>query len=247
MKALGIIEYDGTNFLGFQSQKKGRTVEGCLEKALEILFDEPVNIHGAGRTDTGVHARGQTFSFSLPSKRDLQDLLLSLNRLLPKDIHVVSLKEVPESFDARHSAKGKHYSYSLHYGERDPFAKFEWQLEVPGFDPDLFKKAILLMEGKHDFSSFTTKGEDPHSFVRTIWKIVIKEKEEHIRVDLYGDGFMRYMVRIMVGTAVKCAYGKISLEEVASALSNKKRKPFSYLADPCGLVLEEVYYEEVPF
>lgn len=242
MKAMGIIQYDGAGFLGFQSQKKGRTVEGCLEKALEILFNEPVNIHGAGRTDTGVSAKGQTFSFVLPTERNLTNLLVSLNRLLPKDVYVISLKEVPDSFDARHSAKGKHYSYSLHYGKRDPFAKFEWQLEVPGFDPSLFKKAILLMKGKHDFSSFTAKGEDPHDFVRTIERIEIEENDDHIRVDFYGDGFMRYMVRIIVGTAVKCAYKKVTIEEVASALDNAERKPFSFLADPCGLVLEEVFY-----
>lgn len=242
MKAMGIIQYDGRDFLGFQSQKKGRTVEGCLEEALGILFDQPVNVHGAGRTDTGVSAKGQTFSFSLPADRELSSLLISLNRLLPKDMVVLSLKEVPDSFDARHSAKGKHYSYSLHYGERDPFASHEWQIEVPGFDVSLFKETILLMKGRHDFSSFTSKSEDPHDFVRTIDTIEIKENGGHIRVDFHGDGFMRYMVRIIVGTAVKAAYGKVSLKEVASALDNEERKPFSYLADPCGLVLEEVFY-----
>lgn len=247
MKALGIVRYDGHDFLGFQSQKEGRTVEGTIEKSLETLFGEPINIHGAGRTDTGVSAKGQTFSFTLPSARDLPSLLLALNRLLPKDIQVISLREVPDSFDARHSSIGKHYSYSLHVGERDPFAKFEWQLEVPGFDSSSFKKAILLMKGKHDFSSFTSKTEDPNDFVRNIEKIEIKEEDGHIRVDFYGDGFMRYMVRIIVGTAVKCAYSKIAIEEVASALDNKERRSFTYLADPCGLILEEVFYPESAF
>lgn len=242
MKAMGIISYDGSQFLGFQSQKEGRTVEGVLEKALSFLFDEPINIHGAGRTDAGVSAKGQTFSFSLPSERDLLTLLNSLNRLLPSDLIVKSLVEVPDDFDARHSSKAKHYSYHLHYGQRNPFSKFEWHLEVPGFDVSLFKDAIRLFEGEHDFSSFTSKGSDPNNFIRNISKIEIEEEESHLVIHFYGNGFMRYMVRIMVGTAVKAAYGKVGLEEIAHRLDNEERKTFSYLADPCGLILEEVFY-----
>lgn len=242
MKVMGVVSYDGSAFLGFQSQKEGRTVEGSLEKALSFLFGENVNIHGAGRTDAGVSAKGQTFSFTLPSNRDLPTLLSSFNRLLPSDMVVLSLKEVPDSFDARHSAKGKHYSYHLHYGQRDPFSRFEWHLETPGFDVSVFKEAINLFLGQHDFSSFTSKEKDPNNFVRNIYDIKIEEENSRLTVHFYGNGFMRYMVRIMVGTAVKAAYHKISLEEIASRLDNKERKTFSFLADPCGLILEEVFY-----
>jgi tRNA pseudouridine38-40 synthase len=162
--------------------------------------------------------------------------------LLPKDIVVLSLTEVADSFDARHSAIGKVYSYSFHYGKRDPFRSAEYQLEFPAFDFSLFEQAMNLYLGEHDFRDFTTKASDKDGFIRRIDRLDFSLQDSHMKVTLEANGFMTYMVRIMVGVAFRVAEGKMPLEEVRALLQPGKRKILSFKADPKGLVLEEVIY-----
>lgn len=243
MKYLGVVKYLGAAYKGFERQKNLPSIQGSLEKALSSLLGRPTTIHGAGRTDAGVSARGQAFSFATAKKaEDLPSFLHSFNCLLPKDIVVLSLVEVKDSFDARHSAKGKVYSYSFHVGARDPLPSVEYQLELPHFDFDLFEKAMSLYQGEHDFRDFTTKPLDKDNFIRKIDRIDFSLVDNHMKVTLEANGFMTYMVRILVGVAFRVGEGKMSLEEVRALLRPQKRKILSFKADPKGLVLEEVLY-----
>ncbi len=243
MNYLGIVAYLGAAYRGFERQKGYPTIQGTLETALSRLAGHPLFLHGAGRTDAGVSARGQAFSFKTPEPiADLAYFRHALNRLLPSDIVVRSLSAVPDAFDARHSSSGKVYSYALHFGERDPFAIAEYQLEVPHFDFALFENAMGLCRGRHDFRDFTPKPTDKDGFVRTIRRLDFALRDGHLKTTLEADGFMTYMVRIMVGVALRAGEGKMALSEVSALLDPAERKIISFKADPRGLVLEEVLY-----
>ncbi len=239
-----VIAYDGRLYEGFQRQPNKETVQGVLERELGQLLGKKVLLHGAGRTDSGVSARGQVVSFKAsPPIRDLEKLRYAWNRLLPKTIFCSSLEEKEDGFDARHSSIGKVYSYSFSYPERNPLNAFESPLAVGSFDYSLFEKAIRIYEGKHDFKNFTTKKEDKDNFIRTLRIVSLRNDGGHIRLVLSSDGFMTYMVRLLVGAALKVATGKFTLDVLASYLDASQRKILSFKADPAGLVLEEVLYE----
>ena len=243
MKLFGVLQYNGQAYWGFEKQKEYPSIQGKLEDTLSSLLNHKIVIHGAGRTDKGVSARGQTFTFS--SQKEIQDierLRIALNRILPKDICVISLKEVHPSFDARHSSCGKIYSYSFHFGERDVLSSFEYQLELPRFSFDSFKKCMNLYIGVHDFKNFTSKPMDIDHFIRDIINIEISEKRGHVCVLLKANGFMTHQIRIMIAVAFRVGLGKMKLDEVSALLNSKERKIISYQADPVGLVLEEVLY-----
>jgi tRNA pseudouridine38-40 synthase len=243
VKYLGVVSYLGTRYKGFERQKNYETIQGHLESALAYFLGQETLIHGAGRTDAGVHARGQTFSFESPHPLEEKEALHALNRLLPSDIVVKSLSEVPSSFDARHSSEGKVYSYSFHYGERDPFALMEFQLEWPHFDLGLYQACLKLYEGQHNFEDFTTKPTDKDGFVRTIDSIqFVDGGNSHYITTFTGNGFMTYMVRILVGVAFKVAMAKMSLDEVKELLTPTERNIISYKAPAEGLCLERVIY-----
>ena len=243
-KIKAVVSYDGRGFSGFQRLKKGRSVQSELEKALSTLEDHPVSIVGAGRTDTGVSARGQVIHFETDKKRlDLERYRFSFNRLLPKDILVTSLEVVPDSFHARYSAKGKVYSYSFHLGDRNVFSPYVTQVEVPKFDLGLFEKALSLFKGTHRFYRFTSKTEDSLDFVRTIDSIDLRREGDDIRVVFEGDGFMTYMIRLIVGACFHVAEGTMSLKDIETYLEETDKKTLPYKAPAQGLCLEEVRYE----
>ena len=244
MKYCGVVSYCGMAYKGFERQKNYPTIQGKLEDALSQICGDFTPIHGAGRTDAGVNARGQTFSFEANPISDLAAFLHGLNRLLPGDIAVLSLREVAPSFDARHSSMGKVYSYSFHYGDRDPLALHEFQLEWPHFSFEQFMACMKLYEGQHNFMDFTPKAEDKDHFIRTITSIsfAYDPRGGHMKVTLRGNGFMTYMVRILVGVALKVAMGKMTLDEVRALLTPLERKIISFKAPPEGLCLEEVIY-----
>lgn len=239
-----VIAYDGRFYEGFQRQPNKATVQGALEKELSQLLGKKTLVHGAGRTDSGVSAKGQVVSFKTDSKiRDLEKFRYAWNRLLPRSIVCSSLEEKEISFDARHSASGKVYSYSFCYTQRNPLNAFESPLAVGSFNYGLFEKALRIYEGKHDFKNFTTKKEDKDSFVRDVHIEDVQNNNGHVRVLLSSNGFMTYMVRILVGVAIKVATGKFTLQTIEASLEAKERKILSFKADPVGLILEEVLYE----
>jgi len=240
-----IISYDGRLYKGFQKQPGKITIQGELERTLSYLLGEKICIHGAGRTDAGVSALGQAVSFKINKAiADLDKTKYVWNRLLPTDIYCRSLEEAPDDFDARHSAIKKIYSYSFSYRERNPLHPFETPLQVKGFDYPLFVKAMGIYEGKHDFKNFTTKKEDKDSFIRELSILSIEEKDGAVKVRLMSNGFMTYMVRMLIASAWKVAIGKFSLEFLSAHLDSKERDILSFKSDPKGLLLEKVIYDE---
>ncbi len=243
-KYLGVLQYNGQHYWGFEKQKDYPSIQGKVEEVLSSLFAHKIIIHGAGRTDKGVSAKGQTFSFSTHKEvKDIEKIRIAMNRLLPNDISVISLKEVDPSFDARHSCSGKIYSYSFHFGERDVLSPFEYQLQIPNFSYEKFKECLNVYLGEHDFKNFTSKPHDVDNYIRNIKHIEAKENNGHVYVLFSANGFMTYQIRIMMGVAFRVGLGKMTLDEVNAALNSKERKIISYKADPIGLMLEEVLYE----
>lgn len=243
MNYLLTIAYNGSKYYGFEKQKKYPSIQEEVERALSAFLGYKMTIHGSGRTDKGVHAHNQKCNFKPKDPiKDLDYCVFALNRLLPKDIFIKSIELKDDGFDSRHSAAKKIYSYSFHFGKRDPFALTEYQLEQKNFDFSLFEKAMRLYLGTHDFKNFTPKPIDKDNYIREIQEMYFDLKDNHMKVTLIANGFMTYMVRTMVGVAFRVGIGKMTLEEVEANLNPKERKILSYKADPMGLCLEDVIY-----
>lgn len=246
MRYLGYLKYRGTSFYGFERQREHRSIQGTVEAVLSQICGENVQIHGAGRTDAGVHALAQSFSFDTKSNLPIDQIVYAANRLLPEDILLSSLQEVGPSFDARHSLSGKTYEYRFSYGQKDPFqVGLLTQLQRPDFDVASFKKCLSCFEGTHDFSNLTTKKEDKENFVRTIDAILVDldETKKMGKVTFKGLHFMTYQVRLMMGLAFRCAYHQKNPDDVPALMNKKPRKILSYKAPADGLYLTEVKYE----
>ena len=239
-----ICSYDGSEFLGYQKQTKGRTIQEEIEKILSKLLNNETNIVASGRTDAKVHAEGQVFHFDTEKEDiNLDKFRYSMNALLPEDIHIISLEIVDSSFNARISATGKHYRYVVNMGEGDPFTfKYEYHLKRK-LDIDGILQGCNLFKGEHDFKDFTSKEEDFQNFVRRVDDITIKVVGEKVIFDFYGNGFMRYMIRMMVGTLVAIGLDKEKVDYISNHLDSKANRSItSYKAPGEGLTLIEVFY-----
>ena len=243
MRVLGIVSYKGTRFQGWQKQPTVITVQGEIEKALSQVLNSEVTIFGSGRTDAGVHAIGQTFTFDMSKDLDLDKLCFSINRMIDKDIKILSFSKVDDDFHARFSAKSKTYLYKIRLGVKDPFEN-EFQCIYPfEFDFDLFSKALKQFEGKHCFKDFTSKEEDEDGYVREIYQIVSKKQDNDITVEFTGNGFMRYQIRNMIGAALAVASKNEDLNFIPNHLKEEKiREICQYKAPPQGLYLVKVEY-----
>ena len=243
MRVLGVVSYKGTRFQGWQKQPTVVTVQGEIEKALSQVLNSEVTIFGSGRTDAGVHALAQTFTFDMSKDIDLDKLSFSINRMIDKDIKILSFKQVDDDFHARFSAKSKTYLYKIRLGVKDPFEN-EYQYIYPfEFDFDLFSKALKQFEGKHCFKDFTSKEEDEDGYVREIYQIVSKKQDNDIIVEFTGNGFMRYQIRNMVGAALAVASKNEDLDFIPNHLKEEKNREIcQYKAPPQGLYLVKVEY-----
>jgi tRNA pseudouridine38-40 synthase len=240
------VSYLGSAYHGFERQKQLPTIQGKIEEALSVLLQRITHIHGAGRTDAGVSAKGQTFSFETAEIADSHQFLYAFNRLLPSDISVLSLEAKDKGFDARHKSTGKRYSYTFRIGEKRPLESLlVSQFGVRAFESDVFYEAVNLYKGLHDFRDFTSKSSDIDGFVRCIFSVSHEDSDGLYRVEFIGNGFMTYQVRIMIGVALKVGFGKMTTHEVKAALKPTERKIFSYMAPAEGLTLEEVFYERL--
>ena len=246
MKYCVTLSYCGREYYGFQRQKNKKTVQCTIEKILSSYMGIETLIKAAGRTDTGVHAVGQTFCFETKKHLSAERFLSTMNRLLPKDIYLKSMREVDDSFDARHSCVGKVYEYRFTVLKRNPlWVGLVAHLQRDDFNFEAFLRGLEPFKGEHDFRNFTTKPEDPADFVRHVESIEARyEKDDDLVVVRFqGDGFMRYQIRLMVGTAIRVGLGKYSVEEVKASLSGiGERKIVPFKADPEGLYLMEVLY-----
>lgn len=245
MRLLCQVSYKGTNYQGWQKQKTAPSVQEEIEKVLSQILNTEINIFASGRTDAGVHAQRQYFHFDTDSNMDLDRLRYSANCLLPKDIFINEIRQVSDDFHARYSAKGKIYTYLMRLDERNPF-NYELETTIPyEIDIDLLIESLKLFEGTHNFQDFTSKEEDEDNFVRTIYSIEANyiEQTKQLIISIKGNGFMRYMIRNIVGAALAVAAKKEDISFIEYHLSKKdKREIVSYKAPAEGLYLVDVNY-----
>lgn len=240
------IQYDGTRYRGWQSQNStDETIQGKLTEVLSKMAGEAVAVIGSGRTDAGVHARGQVANFYLSDAWDEEEMQDYLNRYLPEDIAVIQTMKVEERFHSRYQAKSKTYLYRIHTG-RVPEVferKYVYDYRTP-IDVMRMRKAAALLIGTHDFRSFCGNKKMKKSTVRTIYDIRIEETSQELRIFYTGDGFLQNMVRILTGTLIEVGNGRRKPEEVTEILAARDRTQAGYTAPACGLTLLEVAYED---
>lgn len=245
MRYLAIVSYKGTNFCGWQKQTVSKlpSVEVTIESVISRILNIETKIYGSGRTDAGVHALGQTFHFDTSKELDVIKFAHSLNELLPEDIRIQSIKHVSDDFHARFNAKGKTYIYKIRNAKvSSPFkSNLEYTLGQP-LDIEKMVEAAKVFEGKHNFQNFNSKEEDDSGFIRDINHISVSSKNNEIIISMTGDGFMRYMVRMIVGALIQVGLGKLTSEDIKKILEDPVRKPSSYKAPAYGLYLKEVLY-----
>lgn len=242
MRILGVIAYDGSNYNGWQRQTSEPSIQQEVERVLTQLLDTPIEVYASGRTDRGVHAKGQTFHFDLPKPFDLTKLLIGFNSLCNRDITLLKLKRVKSDFHARYSATGKVYYYLINNGPYSPFERHYSSHIRSKLDVKQMLVGAKLLCGRHNFQDFTTKEDDHDNFVREIKSIAIKTKGNLIRIDVTGTGFMTYMVRFIVGTLIAIGNGREQPSFITQHLNNQTRDVISYKAEPQGLYLYKVTY-----
>ncbi len=243
MKIKLTLEYDGTDFAGWQVQPKQRTVQGTLEDALYRLTGHTVSVEGAGRTDAGTHALGQVASLCLTTSIPTAKLAVALNSCLPEDVKVLQSEEVPDSFRARFSATGKVYRYlALLRDSPSPILRHRaWQTGTK-VDVEGIAEALPLFVGTHDFKAFCASGSSVTTTVRTINDVKLKREGDTLAVEFNGNGFLYRMVRNMVGALVAVGKCRAAAADISQALSSGRR-PLAFTTAPAhGLYLVAVEY-----
>ena len=242
MRYLMTFSYDGSNFYGYQVQNNKRTVQGEIESCLtKINGNKKVKIVGSGRTDRGVHATGQRAHFDF-KEIDISKLQTSLNKLLPTDIFIKSIKIVPDDFHARFDVKKKEYVYKINMGEYNPLKyNYEFQLNQ-NLNIDKMKKASSYLIGEHNFKSFTKTNEEKEDYIRIIYDIDFKVVNHVLAIKFTGSGFLRYMVRNIVGLLVEVGLDKVNPEITLDILKSCDRTKAFKTFNPNGLYLNKVYY-----
>lgn len=239
-----VLAYEGTNYAGFQRQRDGiRTIQGTLETAIGKITGQSINLIGAGRTDSGVHANGQVVNFITTSTIDNEKMLQALNAVLPADILVKTVDDVPLDFHARFTAKTKTYSYRIYNERLRPLfnRNFVYHYKYM-LDLNLMVRAAQLLVGTHDFKSFQAVGSSVKSTVRTIHFCELTRQGPEIKLLINANGFLYHMVRNIVGTLILVGTGRIDLNEIEQILAAKDRSLAGATAPACGLCLEEVVY-----
>lgn len=239
------ISYDGTRYKGWQRQHNtDQTVQNIIEEALSKILGIKVQISGSGRTDSGVHAAAQEASLVLEERLDIEEILKKMNERLPEDIRILRIREMKGYFHARKSARAKCYEYHVDLGEKPDVFTRKYTFHFPHrVDVEKMRQAANVLEGTHDFSSFTDL-KDSDDTVRTIHKIEITRTGEKLKLSFYGDGFLYHMVRILTGTILDVGTGKIRCDEIGAILAAKDRKWSGFPAPAKGLFLKQVYYRD---
>lgn len=241
------LAYDGTTYVGWQRQASGVSIQGLLESALSEFDGQPVSVAGAGRTDAGVHALGQVASAFLMRQTDAATLVRAANARLPPAVRVLEAEEVVESFHARFGSTSKVYRYRLWNADvLDPFERaYAWHVPLPGLDADAMSAAAGMLEGAHDFAAFQSTGVDTHSSERTVFssRMDFAPGRPLMCYEVRGDGFLRHMVRAIVGTLVEIGRGRHPAAWMEDVLASKSRARAGATAPASGLFLVRVSYE----
>ena len=237
------LAYDGTNFAGWQMQAGPRTVQGVLEDALQPIENRRVIVHAAGRTDAGVHAAGQVVSFSLTSAIPPDALLRALNVRLPEDARVMQVEEAAPDFHARFHARRKTYHYAIFNGLVVPPQRRHFVWHVPQLlDVDAMDAAAQALVGEHDFAAFQAAGGEVSSTRREIFASHVAGSELDVIYEVTGTGFLRHMVRNIVGTLVDIGRSRRPIDDIRRVLESRDRTLASATAPPHGLSLVSVDY-----
>lgn len=243
-----VLEYDGTNYVGWQIQLNGPSVQGRVQLALQELTGHAIPVLAAGRTDAGVHAHGQVIAFDSPVTLPMKAYWMGLNTHLPDDIAVVSAEEVVPGFDPRRWARGKRYVYRIsNRRSRSPLRRHShWEIFLPLNVPAM-QDAALHVLGKHDFSAFRASDCQAKGAVRELRRVeVAGSMGDEVTVTVEGTAFLKHMVRNLVGSFVDVGRGKAAPGWVAEVLASKDRNRAGPTAPPHGLCLDEVFYGDGP-
>lgn len=238
------IQYDGTRYEGWQRQKTtGNTIQGKIEEVLSRMLETPVQIDGAGRTDAGVHAKGQVANVHMDTEKSCEEICEYLNRYLPEDIGIKEVSQVQERFHSRLLAKKKIYRYRIAAGYHKNVFERKYQCPLhETFDVDAMKEAARLLTGTHDFKSFCSNKRMKKSTERTIYSIDVESLPGELRITYTGDGFLYNMVRILTGTLVEVGRGVRKPEEMTDILLACHREAAGFTAPAQGLTLLRVEY-----
>lgn len=238
-----ICAYDGTSFAGWQSQAGGTAIQDVIESRLLQILKTPLRIHGSGRTDAGVHARGQVFHFDAVWRHAPDKLLAALRTALPATIQIKSITPVSPSFHARFSATGKRYDYHVYLGDADPFTRpFCWMV-FRRLDLEAMQAAATLLCGQHDFRAFTAlNGPEREDTIRTVRRLEVVRRGRNVRITAEAAGFLYKMVRSLAGVLVAVGEGRLTPADVRAILQGGARIPAVQTAPPQGLFLTKVFY-----
>ena len=237
-----IISYDGHNYMGFQIQNELPTIELELENAIYKFIGKEVKIYPSGRTDRGVHAKGQVIHFDLENEIPPSGVKSGINAFLPSDIYIKDVEIVNEDFHARFSAKSKEYRYYINTGEYEP-CKVNYMMFMNNLDVAKMKDAIKLLIGKHDFKGFASASIDERKdTVKEIYEAYIIENEHLLEFVFIGSGFLKYQIRRMMGALVEIGRGKETNDLILEVLDKKDPGISHKSLDGCGLVLVKVNY-----
>lgn len=240
------FSYDGTMYKGYQKQPGERTIQGELEKVLyRINGDKDVNVSATGRTDAGVHALNQKAHFDLDAEQDIDKLKNSINKMLPEDIYVKKVEKVDADFHARFDVKAKEYIYKINIGEYNPLDKNYVYQYNKRLDVAEIERALKYLEGEHNFKSFTKTDEERDDYVRTIIQATLIRDVKNVNeiiISIIGTGFLRYMVRNIVGLLIEIGEGKRKSEEIYQILKAEDRSAAGKTAPSNGLYLKDVFY-----
>ncbi|OOM81746.1 tRNA pseudouridine synthase A [Clostridium puniceum] len=238
-----IIEFDGSNFSGWQRQPKGRTVQKEIEMAIFKATGEETMINGSSRTDAGVHARDMVANFFTNSTIPGEKFREAINTRLPEDVSIIKSEEVEEDFHARYSSKGKTYSYTIinRYERLSLGHQYLYHCKY-NLNVDEMREACKYFIGTHDFKAFMSPGSSIKTTTRTIQELYIEQKGHRIKIFITADGFLYNMVRIIVGTLIKVGNGKLKAEDMENIIKERNRKQAGMCVPPNGLILEKVFY-----
>ncbi|MCC6442367.1 MAG: tRNA pseudouridine(38-40) synthase TruA [Armatimonadetes bacterium] len=236
------VEYDGTGYFGFQKQPGRPTVQGELERALTRLTGSPVRVAGAGRTDTGVHAKGQVISFKTGCSIPIERVCIATNRLLPPDIVARAAEEATNDFHARFSARSRVYRYTLCEGPRSAFLGRYAFCGMGRLDTEVMQSAADALPGTRDFFAFSAGTEEGENTVRDLKRVRLFRKGAIVGVTVEANAFLHHMVRILVAALVDVGTGRLPPECLITILERRQRPAVPWIAPACGLCLMQVKY-----